>query len=168
MRLTHLSVALPPWILQLEAPDPILDRTMARVRQNSPDFLVVTLDGRRMRERASLFEQFALLLSFPDYFGSTWNSFADCIQDLTWFRAKGFVVAIREAQVLLEDGDPVEFGLFLRTAQETGASFREEQLLHPSVPFHLLLQAAPAHGGQLAKKIGQTGVPTSVLMEGQR
>ncbi|WP_433268358.1 barstar family protein [Micromonospora vinacea] len=42
---------------------------------------VVRLDGRELREPASLFAAFARELSFPGYFGHNWDALVDCLHD---------------------------------------------------------------------------------------
>ncbi|MFI7430781.1 barstar family protein [Micromonospora sp. NPDC049836] len=63
----------------------------------------VRLDGRELREPASLFAAFARELSFPDYFGHNWDALVDCLHD--WHghggRTKDVAILIDRADELL-------------------------------------------------------------------
>jgi Barstar (barnase inhibitor) len=40
------------------------------------------LDGNEIVDRASLLQQFATVMQFPEYFGHNWDALADCLTDL--------------------------------------------------------------------------------------
>ena len=40
------------------------------------------VDGARMIDRPTLFDEFAMACDFPDWFGGNWDAFADCLRDL--------------------------------------------------------------------------------------
>lgn len=50
------------------------------------------VDGRRVPDRPGLFAQYSTALEFPGWFGGNWDAFADCLQDLSWLPARGYVV----------------------------------------------------------------------------
>lgn len=39
----------------------------------------------------------AIALRFPDSFGHNWDAFADCLQDLSWYAARGHVIHLQHA-----------------------------------------------------------------------
>ncbi|MGW4895659.1 barstar family protein [Kitasatospora sp. NPDC004240] len=68
-----------PWVVFTSPADPWLaSETAALVRRNG---LVLRLDGRELRDAASVFRTFARELSFPDYFGHNWHALVDCLHD---------------------------------------------------------------------------------------
>ncbi|MGW7274473.1 barstar family protein [Streptomyces sp. NPDC054864] len=68
-----------PWVVFTSHADPWLaSETAALVRRNG---LVLRLDGRVMRDPASVFRTFAQELSFLGYFGHNWDALVDCLQD---------------------------------------------------------------------------------------
>lgn len=68
-----------PWVVFTSAADPWLaSETTALVQR---DGLVLRLDGREMRDAASVFRTFARELSFVGYFGHNWMALVDCLQD---------------------------------------------------------------------------------------
>jgi RNAse (barnase) inhibitor barstar len=40
-------------------------------------------------------ETLARGLALPDYFGANWDALADCLTDLEWVPAKGYVLVLR-------------------------------------------------------------------------
>jgi hypothetical protein len=50
------------------------------------------LDGRRARDKAGFLQAAADALSFPGYFGRNWDAFEECINDLVWAPAPGYVL----------------------------------------------------------------------------
>lgn len=50
------------------------------------------LDGRRVRDKVSFLRVAAEAMAFPDYFGKNWDAFEECINDLAWASASGYVL----------------------------------------------------------------------------
>jgi hypothetical protein len=57
------------------------------------------VDGAVMRDRASMFDEFAAACEFPEWFGGNWDAFVDCLRDLSWIPGKGVVVLWRRSAV---------------------------------------------------------------------
>jgi hypothetical protein len=45
-------------------------------------------------EKAALLDNIATALGFPDWFGHNWDALEDCITDLSWREAPGYVLVI--------------------------------------------------------------------------
>lgn len=50
------------------------------------------LDGRRARNKASFLQAATAAMHFPGYFGRNWDAFEECINDLSWAPARGYVL----------------------------------------------------------------------------
>ncbi|MCB0087382.1 MAG: barstar family protein [Caldilineaceae bacterium] len=50
------------------------------------------LDGRTIQSKADFLTAVAAVLHFPPYFGHNWDAFEECIQDLSWLSAPGYVL----------------------------------------------------------------------------
>lgn len=50
------------------------------------------LDGRQARDKASFLHSAAAAMSFPDDAGRNWDAFEECLNDLAWARAPGYVL----------------------------------------------------------------------------
>ncbi|MFI6938596.1 barstar family protein [Streptomyces sp. NPDC050418] len=93
-----------PWVVFTSPADPWLASETAALVQRGG--VVLRLDGRDMRDPASLFRTFARELSFPGYFGHNWDALVDCLHD--WHGPghahgqQGLAMVIEHADGLLE------------------------------------------------------------------
>ncbi len=92
------------------------------------------LDGER-----ELLRELARVFRFPEYFGENWDALDECLRDLEWLPARGYVLRVREAEALwrrlpVAAGKLVEVWLF-----------SAEKWAERGVPFHLaFLWSGPA------------------------
>lgn len=106
-----------------------------------PGFLVKEFQGRKCHTKAGLLGEFARGLDFPSYFGKNWDAFEDCLTDLHWLPAPGYLFIMTEAEQVLPDHDE-EYGTFIKILEESGKMWGAEQDVRPAIPFHLLLTVA--------------------------
>ena len=50
------------------------------------------LDGAKVRDKKSFLEKIARAMKFPDYYGKNWDAFEECVNDLSWAPASGYVL----------------------------------------------------------------------------
>ncbi len=50
------------------------------------------IEGQHISDKDQFLKQAALILRFPAYFGDNWDAFADCLSDMSWHEADGFVI----------------------------------------------------------------------------
>jgi len=103
-----------------------------------PGFVVKELHGRKCHTKAGLLGEFARILDFPDYFGKNWDAFEECVTDLQWLPAPGYLFIVTEAEQVLRDRDE-EYETFLKILEESGKVWATEQDVRPEIPFHVLL-----------------------------
>ncbi|MFC0439746.1 barstar family protein [Kutzneria buriramensis] len=101
---------------------------------------VVVLDANRMANTELLFEQFDRGLRFPEYFGWNWDALLDCLRDLSWFPADGYLIVITNADRLLAD-EPAEREVLFRVLRHAARNW--------------------------ARPVGSAGVPFNVLLTGR-
>lgn len=80
------------------------------------DFLVVHVE---FASKDLLLKNLAQALAFPEWFGHNWDALEDCLTDLSWHEAPGYVLLFEHA----EPGD--ELGVLLdilRSAAESWAA----------------------------------------------
>ena len=73
-----------------------------------PDgILLVEADAALMMNwEEGLFPQLATVFQFPDYFGDNCHALNECITDLDWLPAEGYLFVIKNsASLLLEESD---------------------------------------------------------------
>ena len=50
------------------------------------------LEGKSIGNKEQFLKQVAVTLHFPDYFGHNWDAFADCLMDMSWHEASGYIM----------------------------------------------------------------------------
>lgn len=113
--------------------------TPDRVLQPPSSLLKLTVDGRRTKTKAALLEALAKAFAFPDYFDPNWDALEECLSDLEWLEADGYLLLIRQADELLSE-EPDERPTLLAILRSTGKYWATHE---PPRPFHTVL----ARGG---------------------
>jgi hypothetical protein len=90
----------------------LMDPSRAGVyRVSGPDEVVDAAQGSglalaRVDLRQPVFDAFARALAFPDWFGRNWDALEDCLTDLSWRDAAGYVLLLegvaKEERVLVD------------------------------------------------------------------
>jgi hypothetical protein len=62
--------------------------------------LEVPLEGSA--DKQAMLQRFAASLEFPDWFGRNWDALEDCLTDLSWYEADGYVLLLHGADALAE------------------------------------------------------------------
>jgi len=89
--------------------------------------------------RPGLFTGFAAALRFPEWFGANWDALADCLTDLSWLEAPGYLLVLRDATVLRRRLGQADFDILVGVLNEAAANWREQ-----GVPFWVLLENGPS------------------------
>ena len=143
---THPQSIKPPWtvLLVLKAGQ------HAESVIKAPDgFLFKIVRGGKCRSAAGLFAEFAKSLAFPDYFGHNWDALEECLADLEWLPAKGYLLLFTDAELILPD-DEEEFATFLEVLNDAGEAWASGQAAKRAKPFHTVLVVSERHKSQRA------------------
>jgi RNAse (barnase) inhibitor barstar len=103
-----------------------------------PGFVVREFDGRKCHTKAGLLGEFARVLDFPDYFGKNWDAFEECLTDLQWLPAPGYLFVITDAEQVLPDQEE-EYETLITILEQSGKVWGTEQDVRPEIPCHMLL-----------------------------
>ncbi|MFC3716251.1 barstar family protein [Luteimonas soli] len=57
-------------------------------------FAVAAIDLAGCRDKDEVLDRFAAALRFPDWFGRNWDALADCLGDLSWWPAEGYLLLL--------------------------------------------------------------------------
>jgi hypothetical protein len=98
------------------------------------------IKGRHCKTPANLFAEFARALEFPDYFGHNWDALEECLADLEWLPAMGYILLITDAGDVLPD-DEAEYETFLEILCDAGEAWGNGQAetgTRRATPFHVL------------------------------
>ncbi|MEU4777265.1 barstar family protein [Micromonospora sp. NPDC023633] len=74
---------------------------LAAVLPATGRFVVARLDGTKMTDADHAFYEFSDALLFPGYFGWNWDALSDCLRDLNWLPADGYLIVVENAPRLL-------------------------------------------------------------------
>ena len=118
-------------------------------------FALKVIKGARCETTAGLLTECARALDFPDYFGHNWDALEECLADLEWLPAKGYILLITDAAHVLPD-DEAEYETFLEILRDAGEAWgngQTEMGARRATPFHVLFavsereKAKRAHWG---------------------
>jgi len=152
-----------PWLLATQ-------RTISQ--QYLPDgILLLELDGAMMKDLEGLYRQITTVLKFPDYFGENFNALDDCITDLEWLPANGYLLVVKNAACLLckETDDVLEgFISILNDAGNTWATPIVEgaDWDRKEVPFHTILTLSERETQTFQKRIRGADIEVVRLKDG--
>lgn len=147
---TYVQSTKAPWTSLLVVP--VGQRAESLVRIPS-GFALRMIKGSKCRTTAGLLTEWARALDFPDYFGHNWDALEECLADLEWLPAKGYILLITEAVQVLPD-DEEEYETFLEILRDAGEAWGNGQAgmgTKRATPFHVLFavsereQAARTH-----------------------
>jgi len=154
------TLALTAYLQSTKAPWTSLLMVTAEQRAESlvrpPTGLALkVIKGRHCKTPDNLFTEFARALEFPDYFGHNWDALEECLVDLEWLPARGYIFLITDATHVLPD-DEAEYETFLEILRDAGEAWGNGQAgmgARRATPFHVLFavsereRAKRAHWG---------------------
>lgn len=69
---------------------------------------LVRIELKGVHEKPTLLEAIASALDFPEWFGGNWDALEDCLTDMSWNKARGYVVVLEHSAELIKRA-PAEF-----------------------------------------------------------
>lgn len=134
--MSYLQTPKAPWSSLLVLP---AGTTATALVKAPAGFALRVVHGKKCSTPAGLFTEFARALGFPDYFGHNWDAMEECLADLEWLPAKGYVLLLTDAQAVLAD-DEDEYETLLEILSDAGEAWSKGQAGggSKSVAFHAL------------------------------
>jgi RNAse (barnase) inhibitor barstar len=99
----------------------------------------VVIDASSCKTKRELLTVFQRALEFPSYFGHNWDAFDECITDLEWMPAKGYLIILSKAENLLSSESADHYRIFIDTMNEAGKHWAAPPEGAAATPFHTLL-----------------------------
>ena len=99
----------------------------------SLDYAMQRVDLARVTTKETFLEAIGKALDFPDWYGHNWDALADCLTDLSWMAADGYVVVLEHADAFASAA-PTDFATALSIFQDAADTWRED-----GVPFWTLV-----------------------------
>lgn len=105
-----------------------------------------------------VFREFQAALQFPYYFGAGWNGFDECIRDLDWISAAGYIILILDSADLLANEEESQLDRLLLALEWAAVEWSKPIALgeawdRPAVPFHVLFHYLPEDEQRLHRRI---------------
>lgn len=82
------------------------------------------LDAAAAADKQGFLAACARSFGFPDWFGANWDALADCLRDLTWRRAPGYVV-FWHGSAVLANAAPEAFATALEIFRDAASYWKE-------------------------------------------
>lgn len=98
------------------------------------------IDGRAIADKQTFLTAGAQAMQFPAYFGRNWDAFEECITELTWLPAPGYVL-LYDMMARFANADPKEWATAKSILEDTIAYWQKQ-----SIPFYVLLRGTWWHG----------------------
>lgn len=99
----------------------------------SGGFALYRVDLGEVTDKAGFLKRMALALEFPDWFGHNWDALRDCLADMSWQPAEGYVVILEHCDTFRAD-NAEDFATALQVLGAAADDWREE-----NVPFWTLV-----------------------------
>jgi len=102
----------------------------------SLDYPMLRVELARVTDKDGFLEAVGKALDFPDWYGHNWDALADCLTDLSWMPADGYVIILDHADAFAS-ASPPDFATALSVFQDAADTWRED-----GVPFWTLVGTA--------------------------
>jgi RNAse (barnase) inhibitor barstar len=135
---THIQSTRTPWTSLLVLKPGQRAESLVEVPEG---FVSKVLRGGKCRTSTGLFAEFARALKFPDYFGHNWDALEECLADLEWLPARGYVLLLTEAELILSE-DEEDYATLLEVLSDAGEAWGSGQGgmgSQKARPFHAVL-----------------------------
>ena len=85
------------------------------------------IDVREVSDKAGFLTAVASALEFSPYFGMNWDALYDCLTDMSWRPAAGYVLLVFGLQSLSENSD-ADVGVITRILDAASAYWRQREV----------------------------------------
>jgi hypothetical protein len=145
---TLLSPSAPP-IRLVACPQGEIDEFVYRNAVVTPrgGGVVRIVRGERCAVRERLFQEWAAALQFPYYFGNNWDALDECLADLAWLPASGYLLFATNVEAILP-GQGSELSILISILYKVAREWANpvEQASpgrRSAVPFRVVFHADP-------------------------
>jgi RNAse (barnase) inhibitor barstar len=114
-------------------PDEPKELTALREAVSGLKFELFSIYGEEISSKDLLLDYLARAMAFPEYFGRNWDALDECMNDLSWWDARGFVLVYERADILLAHS-PKDFETLIQIVADASTSWYVE-----GTPFHVII-----------------------------
>jgi RNAse (barnase) inhibitor barstar len=109
------------------------------------------IEGRNIARKEQLLNHVATALHFPGHFGDNWDAMEECLTDMEWIDAPGYLVYYDHIDTLLA-AHPDQFATFVEICRDAVRSWKED-----GTPMVVLLSGAKPPKGVAKLGAGKSG-----------
>lgn len=113
---------------------PMANREAVLEAGHALGYLTLRIDFTGDTGKADALATLARILAFPDWFGHNWDALSDCLTDLSWLPAKGYVLLLESTEGLAGEA-PEDFATLIEIFEEVADHWRRA-----GVPFWVLVE----------------------------
>jgi RNAse (barnase) inhibitor barstar len=104
-------------------------------------FAFFHIEGKNIARKEQLLNHVATALRFPGYFGENWDALEECLTDMEWVDAPGYMIYFDHIDGLLT-AHPDQFETFVEICRDAVRSWKED-----GTPMVVLLSGAKVPKG---------------------
>ena len=108
------------WFLSAPAPPKAIQKIA-----KTTGFAFFHIDGKNINRKEQLMNAVATALHFPKHFGNNWDALEECLTDLEWVEADGYLIYYDHIDGLLET-HPDQFETLVEILRDSVASWKED------------------------------------------
>jgi RNAse (barnase) inhibitor barstar len=97
-------------------------------------FPVLECDLADCRDKADFLARIAAALHFPSWFGHNWDALADCLADMSWLPAEGYLIVLENAD-RFRAADEASFATALEIFEQAARDWARDD-----VPFWVFVE----------------------------
>jgi RNAse (barnase) inhibitor barstar len=121
-------------------PAPVTPKAMQKLAKDA-GLACFHIDGKNINRKEQLMNAVATALHFPKHFGNNWDALEECLTDLEWVEADGYLIYYDHIDGLL-DTHPDQFETLVEILRDSVAQWKED-----GEPMVVLLSGAKAPKG---------------------
>jgi RNAse (barnase) inhibitor barstar len=85
------------------------------------------LEGKNITDKNAFFEVCVAAMNLPEYFGNNWDGWEECLTDLSWCSASGYIFYYHNSQFFAESS-PDDWAILLDILQEAIAYWQLQNI----------------------------------------
>ena len=105
-------------------PDPVDSRSMQTLAKRNA-FAYFHIDGKNIARKEQLLNHVATALHFPTDFGHNWDALEECLTDMEWVDADGYLSYYEHIEGL-QSAHPDQFETLVEILRDAVASWKED------------------------------------------
>ena len=94
---------------------------------NQEGLEIFFLDLASVNDKTGFFNETARILQFPEYFGSNWDAFEECLTDLAWLEAQGYVLLIKNSGQFQQSA-PIDAAMARKILNDAAAYWKRQEM----------------------------------------